>query len=483
MSSRWIVWILLSVIAGCSRGVDPSKKAPEPEVPARIDVAPPAKVAEAPMLHALELAKIFDAASLPTSDETLFTELNAASIRAVVPGKLPDVASDFSKKLAERGWKEFDPVSKPAAPNDEYRSIHFVQNGHFVELVLSQEQKNKQPWTRVNLQFVGNFDTRTLPKPKNQPHLLATPPLSSFRTDRRPPDEAAAITKALVDDGWQEYVPFNSARLESRDNISRSFRKRGYLLNVFINLLPHQENVTNVTYAVRALAHELPAPPEATLVEFDDGQKKMRAEVPVGLEAVVGFYEKAMPEAGYTSLPAENPRPTSATLRYANPAKDVVVVSLLAMGEQTKINSYIVPATVFEKANSQAKSQPAAPKDAKGTTPDPTAKPVEKKTLLASQVPLPKDARNITYDAVRGEISFRSPAKIAAVVGQLRDRLAAAGWSEEKTIAIADATSGYLEFRQAQASLRITLINTGVSGATQVTMLTQGLTWSKENPE
>lgn len=481
---RRILGLLLVAAVGCGRSeVAPQIPEKNPQdIGNNANVVPPksAPVAIPAVVYPTrELAKIFDASTLPTIDDTRFSELNAACLRASVPGTISEVLNFYLKAFESRGWKKVAVPDAKKADKD-FESVHLEKDGHLANLVVSGEALSKKgPRTRVNIQFHGNFDSSTLPKPRNKPHDFASPPLSSYYSARTSGEEATFVTKTLVDAGWQEFSAFNNARIASNDNLALSFRKQGYLLNVFINALPHRDVATNVTYSVRVLAHELPAPPGAVKIEFDDGAWKMRCESPISMQSTGEFYQRAMPEIGYKPLPTEPPTPTTWNLGFGTDAGDIVLVQLAnADGRTTKIElrgERVPPAEPKKSPETPLVTPPVfAKKPSEILTP-----PVPKKEILATKIPLPKDAKSLDLDAMREEITFRTSSKITALAEQFREQLTATGWQEQKAVTFVDATSGYLDFRQAQASLRIILVNSGFAGGTQVTIATKGLTWPK----
>lgn len=504
MTRPWLSALLAIAVTGCGSGaVAPKTDDPSPPVTAQLSTKPTPPLPPATVYPARELAKIFDAAALPTIEGTTFNERSAACLRGSAPGTVADVAAFYLKEVSDLGWKKQDSLdSRPIA---DHFGAAFFKDGHQLNLMLSKEpSKDGAAKTRINLHFHGNLDTRALPKPKNAPHAIATQPMSSYFSERQPSDEAAWISKALIDAGWQEFALFNSARLAT--NLSLSFRKRGYVLDVFITAVPHRENFANVTYSVRTLAHELPAPPHASNIEFDDRTWKLRCDVADSLPAVAEFYKSAFPETGFAEVTA---RTEPSTLVFANRADDVVVVELRKKDERTtQVNIAGVaepppPPKKPPEAIAVAPKKPVEPivppKTAVAKTPvveklpvvdppplvrppvqPPTTKPsVPGKELFAAQVPLPKDAKTVDRDAAREEITFRMTGKIPGVAATLREQLTAAGWQEQKSVSVVDSSAGYLDFRQADASLRIILVNTGLGGGTQISISTKGLTWPK----
>jgi len=497
--------LLAIAVTGCGSGaVAPKTDDPSPPlVIAQPSTKPTPPLPPATVYPARELAKVFDAAALPTIDGTAFNERSAACLRGSAPGAIADVAEFYLKEFSARGWKKQDALdSRPIA---DHFGAAFLKDGHQLNLMLNKEpSKDGNAKTRINLHFHGNLDTRALPKPKNAPHAIATQPMSSYFSERQPSDEAAWIAKALIDAGWQEFALFNSARLAT--NLSLSFRKRGYVLDVFITAVPHRENFANVTYSVRTLAHELPAPPNASNIEFDDRTWKLRCDVADSLPAVAEFYKTAFPETGFAEV-VDRSQPS--TLVFANHADDLVTVELRKKDDRTthvNIAGIAAPPPSPKKLPEAIAVEPKKPiapiaptKTAVAKTPvveklpvvdppplvrppttlPPTKPSVPGKELFAAQLPLPKDAKAVNRDASREEITFRMTAKIAGVATALREQLTAAGWQEQKSVAVVDSAAGYLDFRQADASLRIILVNTGLSGGTQISISTKGLTWPK----
>jgi hypothetical protein len=294
------------------------------------DKKTPGVAAQRPVVFpARELAKVLDVGALPALEGTKFFEKTKTSLGAAAPGKLADVTAFYIKLFASRGWEKVElPGSRPI--NDEYGSIHLTKDGHIAQLIVSKDSgKKAAPTTNVNIQFHGNFDTRTLPRrgPKLDGQLSQV--MTSFLSESSALDEAKAIAKALKELGWQEYASFNPPQPERKDHASLSFRKQGYLLSASIATAP-RIGKTGVTYWVRTLEHELPAPPDAVKVQFSDGDWKMVCESPGAVKAVAEFYKRAMPEVGFKLLPGEEPQANYWNLRFGDEAGDVVMVELVS---------------------------------------------------------------------------------------------------------------------------------------------------------
>lgn len=456
--------LLMFVTLGCGKGGDAKK----PDV-----VAPPAaavkerptdaKPSGPPVVFASsDLLKVLDVGALPTIKGAEPTEQNAVLYDAEAPGALDEVLNFYVKQLTARQWKQFEPEgSRPV--NEEYGSVQFKKDGHVVGVVVSKSiPKRTKARTKVTVRYFGNLDTETLPRPAGSVMSAKGQILSAHFSENSVADETAAIAKLLKADGWDEYDRFSPRQQPTADFASLLMRKRGYTLGVFVAKSPLPGKKTTVTYAIEALAHELPAPPEATKVEYDDAAWKLRAETPGDWKTAAEFYEKAMPAAGYKRMDGEKPQTTYYNLRFCTAAGDIVMVQVSSKdGKSTKILMDGLPAAVVTAIGKQMAPPPP-------------------KALAVNDLPLPGAAKNVKYDAAKEEITFDSAAEVVTLVAQLRARLTAAGWQEETSAAVVDRGAGMLLFRLPPATLRVTLTNLGPGRGTQATIAANGFVWPAE---
>jgi hypothetical protein len=116
---------------------------------------------------------------------------------------------------------------------------------------------------------------------------------------------------------------------------------------VFIGIHPLHKK-THFQYMVSALGHELPTPPGAAKVQFNDVRWKLSCEVPGDWKAAADFYQKTMPETGYQPLPSEDPRPTYWNLRFGTDAGDLIMVQVSSKdGQVTQVNIDGISAAVL----------------------------------------------------------------------------------------------------------------------------------------
>jgi hypothetical protein len=341
-------------------------KATENAVPARkveAAVANPARVEQVPqrptIFHALELAKIMDCTKLPVPKDGIADQRNPASLDAKVPGKVPDAAQFYLSKLVELGWAaDTGPGGK--AITDTYASVMMDKDGHRASLFVSPAGGGKAECA-VHLKFFGNFDTRTLPHGPDDSLLYGSQIQTMYTSTTKVPAKADWVKKELLKQGWQIYV--ESRRADSPSDELRLFdlRKEGYALGVFISSAKAEGKPTTVQYGVAALGHELPAPADATDIEFDDSAWTMRCDSPSNMEATADYYRKAMPAAGYKPLSGEKPQDKYINLRFGTDAGDIVLVNVTAKApHHSAVSAFGVPAKVIEKMQKEDEKAAAA---------------------------------------------------------------------------------------------------------------------------
>jgi hypothetical protein len=283
---------------------------------------------------ARELAKVLDFSALPAPEGTAIEHKSAARASVQAPGTVSEVTAFYQKNLTSLGWEL---VPEPDRKNnDEYAELRFAKNGHRASLTFGtyDVSKEKGHQTLVSMEFHGNLDTRTLPSPAPCKVLLGSQTVTSYLTEMTVAEAMAWATKTLGADSWQKFTSFDTPMEETDLNRTLEFRKQGYALTIYTGIHP-VEKKTFFQYMVSALSHELPTPPEATKVQFNDARGQLRCETPGDWPAAAEFYEKAMPALGYKPLPGEDPKPTYRNLRFGNDAGAVIMVQVSSKDKQT----------------------------------------------------------------------------------------------------------------------------------------------------
>jgi hypothetical protein len=302
---------------------------------------------------ATELAKVIDFTKLPKIQGTKVGRGGAAHLSAQLPANVPEVAAFYFDAFAKLGWKS-NSAPDEQTPRGDYASGTLLKDGYAISLSIF---KAGEPNTS-SLDFIahGNLDTSKLPRIAGAKQPYESRVSTIYFTATKVPAAADQVLKALVEDGWQPYDRLNVGKAApSNEQRFLKLRKRGYALDVMIVVAPAQNNETSVQYNVTALSHELPTPPDAAHVEFDDNRYELKCTMPGDFKAAAEFYRKTMPEIGYKPLASEDPHETYWNLRFGADNGDVVVVQAASKdGKTTKILITGVPAAAVKKMNAGA---------------------------------------------------------------------------------------------------------------------------------
>lgn len=349
MSRRWMI-VLIALAVGCGRETPKVSVAPPPEKQTPETqpdkTKPDPKPAARPTIYpARDLAKVLDLAALPAIEGSKFSEKLASRLDGSAPASVKEIVAFYQAKLSALGWT---PAATADKLTDELGSLNFAKDGHLAHLQVINVGKNQSIFSVI---FYGNFDATTLPRREGSALLFASPTLANYLSSHPIPDEAAWLTLQLAAQGWQPFTAIAPATTVGKD-AHLSFRKQGYVLKAFVSDSTDprtQEKKTSVQMSIAVLSHELPAPPTATDVRFDDHGWQMRCDAAGDVKTVGEWYQKAMPAAGYVRLPSDEPKAKSWTLRFGTDAGDVVMVSLSAAEQVTRVHVYGVPKAVLDK--------------------------------------------------------------------------------------------------------------------------------------
>jgi hypothetical protein len=305
----------------------------------------------------LELAKIVDFTKLPKPEGATPLSRNLFSrLEMKVPSKVPQAAAFYLDKLTALGWT-IDESPGQKTINDSEAVATLTKNGHVIT-VSGFPNDIKKPECMMMLVFYGNLDAQTLPKSNGAKLLYGNQTQLIYTTATKVSDEAEWVTKTLSGQGWRPYVRANTSVAKSDDLRILDFIKQGYSVDVMINQAPAQNNQTAVHYSVHALGHELPAPPNASGIEFDDEAWTLNCEMSSPIDAGVAFYQQAMIAAGYKALPGEQPQDKYVNMRFGTEPGDVVLVQVAKKDDKTsKISIHGISAAVMEEIRKEDKKK------------------------------------------------------------------------------------------------------------------------------
>lgn len=317
VTSAVLVAGLLSVIVACDDRSVPAKGVPEKQ-PAAVGQGssptsstdePAAKVAVAAVQSEANAGKPLsaevedDAAATPATlaeaikvlDLREFPLLSGAEEPAQQtvavlsyqsPGTVKAAAEFLVKHLSERGWRRL-PSGQESA---EYASDSFMRDGfHLSTSVMSPGTPGK---ILVTMRNHGNVNLRKLPVPSDAKLVYSFPAITSFMTSTPLAETTAAVRILLLDQGWQLYG-------SAGDVIC--FKQNAVLLKARVHVPPADPGKTMIDFSSEQMSADIPAPPEASRVQYSDSNRRLDIDVPGMPESLVTWYQQALAPAGWKS--------------------------------------------------------------------------------------------------------------------------------------------------------------------------------------
>ncbi len=322
--------------------------------PAEITAAAPAK--STPVVYgAAELAKVLDFTKLKLPKGTTSFDLTPAHANIVAPGTVKTVWPVYMAQFNEMGWKSTGGPREQIS--DDYASTTIAKDNFLAEISVSK--KGDTPETMVSLLWHGNLDTRALPRNEGAKAIFESQSGTGYTTEKNVADTHAELIELLMADGWQPYGRLGRGQSEGNEKENRFAHlfKSGYHLDVMIGLAPAQNNKTMVQYNVYALSHEIPVPPGASDVEFDDNKWELKCKAPGDFLAVAELYKKAMLAAGLKALPGEQPQEKYVNQRFGTEAGDIVMVQTSVKDDQTHVLVSGISAAMLAEIKKQDKER------------------------------------------------------------------------------------------------------------------------------
>jgi hypothetical protein len=302
---------------------------------------------EPKLVSSSELIAAVDLAALPHLPNATFGQRLPTQVTAEVPGSVKAVTDHYLKALASKGFAP-GPEANAKTVTEEYAQASLVgKDGVRLSLSVTPMGPDK---VQVQLLNHSAFDVRHLGKPAGSEAVFVSPTLASYATTGSVADTAAAVATILTKAGWQEFAPLNSQRVDLPNLQQRFYRQRGNKLDVSVTEAPALGGKSVISYQVHALSHELPTPPDAVDVAFDDARGELRCRVPRTLAEVAADMRKLCAAAGLKDTPGEEPTEKRIALRLEARNGDVIIVTLSPSdGGATQVSMLTVPAAVIEK--------------------------------------------------------------------------------------------------------------------------------------
>ena len=250
-------------------------------------------------------------------------------------GSPADVASAgmfHVKHLAERGWEE-DTEGTSRHVDEQSAYLAFEHEGY--SLILSvQRLSDKEGWVQIMLRNQGNVDTSRLPRFPDAEVLLGGRATTVYVTPAKVAEVVEFTQSELSVLGWQQYKPPIALTASDTDNVSLFFKQNGISLAAYLGVPPDQDEKTTVQYDTSVLNNELPAPPDATAIEYDDVLPYLKFQTSLDFDKVAAFYRKNAEGLGWTAKDElTDPREDSTALFFEGDDKKLYLLQLAKADE------------------------------------------------------------------------------------------------------------------------------------------------------
>lgn len=200
----------------------------------------------------------------------------------------------FQKQMIERGWKETNHFA-----TQQSASATFQKEGYHVSFfAMKDADKKAGERITINMTNLGNLDTRLLPVPEKSKAIISGPMSTHYICETLGQDEGKKVMREkLIALGWQPYGKAADAQF---------FKKDGIRLEMYVTKSPSQNNKTAVRYASRLMSIEVPAPADASMVNYSDSPASLSVVVKGTVDQLAVYYTNELGKLGWKPV-AEKP--------------------------------------------------------------------------------------------------------------------------------------------------------------------------------
>lgn len=244
-----------------------------------------------------------------------------------VPAEIPQAARFHVEELKKLGWQEDTEITPPRV-DEESALLGFRREGFYLSLSIDRLTE-KEGFLQITLRNQGNVDTRLLPRYADADLLYGGQATAIYLTPATVDGVVQFTRNKLASLGWQEYEPPYRPIPADAGNVGLNFRQNGVALSVYIRPAPNQDDQTSVQYDTSVLNSELPLPPGAEAVEFDDVHPSLKFQITSEIAPILQFYRGKAEELGWTAKDdLTDVRDTSTTLFFEGSGKELYMLSV-----------------------------------------------------------------------------------------------------------------------------------------------------------
>jgi len=253
-------------------------------------------------------------------------------------------------------------------------------------------------------------DVRGLPRPAGMKTVVEIPETAVFLISTSVPDATAQVKKLYADQGWEPYgfsgetLYFKKGRAKALVTISPAVREIGQ---------------TNISLNLERMNADLPAPPDATEVQFSPSTKTLGFTWTKSPMEIAEFFRQKLASQGWTTTMTEPKKADfNEVIIFQHPSEGMIRV------EMTPSEGSVRTAAKYSTAAEVAaeKAQAAAFGDKL------RAKLAADAVLAKVTIPLPSDVAG--HAILKGTLRFNVPAgRAKAALELIQKSLEAEGWT------------------------------------------------------
>lgn len=280
---------------------------------------------------------VLDLREFPQMPQATDAYAEVGLLRYESPADVASAEMFHVKHLGERSWEE-DTEENSRHLDEQSAYLTFEHEGY--SLILSVERlPDKEGWVQIMLRNQGNVDTSRLPQFPDAEVLLGGQATTVYVTPAKVAEVAEFTQAELSVLGWQPYKPPIALTASDTDNVSLFFKQNGISLAAYLGVAPDQDGKTTVQYDTSVLNNELPAPPDATAIEYDDLLPHLKFQTSLDFDKVAAFYRKSAEGLGWTAKDElTDSREDSTTLFFEGDESTLYLLQLTKVeGDKTQV--------------------------------------------------------------------------------------------------------------------------------------------------
>lgn len=372
---------------------------------------------------------------------------NLGTLFYETPGEIKQAYALLKAELEKRKFKE-QPGGYHSADS---ASGSFLSQGYSVAASVSG---GSQPG-RVQVAVInhGNIDLAKLPTPKDVKPFYARAGECSYLAKGDVSTTTAACQQLVQAAGWTPY----GAASDDPESPMMYFKRGVVRVMCWVSTAPAQQNQTLIRYSSELLSADIPAPPQAGDLRFDESSSKLTFAVSNDEVApVFEFYRTELAKQSWqptTGEPIDDDQKRTSFLVFRNPDKDMISIDVRVYNEVADVSAKFTTEAELKRLDEIAAEEAARAK----------AEMAEKNKEVTVALTLPEGAAQAKREGE--EFKFTLPAGSSrAALKQLSEELKQAGWTTKDDVPD-DDTLGWMTLKNGHASIRLSYWDSSTSGA------------------